>query len=222
MSNNKKKVIPTNRQDTSQMDELKTEINNLPKDNPKACEGLIRELSKKISEVNNESVKERLHFDLKAVSCLGLNSELKKMVEDNGLNMEAIQLVLKYLTTKEQLGEYFFTHPNEDSESAGLDAVRRRLCPKLEVLGGLLAKGIDVTKPWVQKLVNAAPSLQTLSRISVAELKVRCHGIFYLKVFQVSYFFKKNVFLFFATVAKGIRTEVGYFSAPYALIVLRI
>jgi hypothetical protein len=125
----------------------------------------------------------------KAVSCLGLNSELKKMVEDNGLNMEAIQLVLKYLTTKEQLGEYFFTHPNEDSENAGLDAVRRRLSPKLEVLGGLHAKGIDVTKPWVQNLVEAAPSLQTLSRISVAELKVRCHGIFDLKVFKVSYFF---------------------------------
>ncbi|CAB4006522.1 Hypothetical predicted protein [Paramuricea clavata] len=176
MGDQKKKLNIPNRQDTSQIDELKTEINNLPKDKPKACEGLIRELNKKISEVNNKSVKERLHSDLKAISFLGLNSELKKMVEDNGLKMEAIQLVLKYVTSKEELGEYFFTHPNGDSEKDGLDAVRRRLSPKLEVLGGLYSKGIDVSKPWVQNLVQAAPSLQTLSRIPVSELQELCDG----------------------------------------------
>lgn len=50
--------------------------------------------------------------------------------------------------------------------------MRRRLAPKLEVLGGLIAKGIDVKKDWVKKLVQQAPSFQSLSRISVRELEV--------------------------------------------------
>jgi hypothetical protein len=154
--------------------ELKTQINNLPKDNPKVCEGLIRELSVKISQICKDNVKEQLKSELRAVSCLGLSGDLKKLVEENGLNMEALDLVVKYVTTVKELAQYFFTRPKSDDEGAGLDAVRRRLGPKLEVLGGLSSKGIDVRKDWVTKLVKEAPSFQALSRMSVKELEVGC------------------------------------------------
>ena len=155
-----------------EIEELKTQISKLPKDKPKVCEGLIRELSIKISLVSKENVKEELKSELKAVSCLGLSDDLKKLVEENGLNMEALDLVVKYLTTVEELAKYFFTHAKSDDKDDGLDAVRRRLSPKLEVLGGLSAKGIDVTKDWATKLVKEAPSFQSLSRMSVNELEV--------------------------------------------------
>lgn len=94
-----------------QIEELKKQITDLPKDNPKACEGLIRELFKKISEIRKETEKERLHSELKTVSCCGLNGDLKKLVEENGLSMEALKLVLRYLTTVQELAQYFFDHP---------------------------------------------------------------------------------------------------------------
>ena len=40
-------------------EELKKQIINLPKDKPKECEGLIRELYKKISEVSKENMREK-------------------------------------------------------------------------------------------------------------------------------------------------------------------
>ncbi len=160
----------------AQIKELKEQINNLPKDNPKLCEGLIRELHKKISKIGNESEKEKLHFELKAASGLGLSEELRQMLETNGLQMEGLHLVLKYLNTKSELAQYFFNNPVDPDENGVLNVLRRRLGLKLEVLGGLSAKGIDVTKDWVQRLVTAAPSLQSLSRISVRELEVRSHG----------------------------------------------
>ncbi len=158
-------------------EELKNQIIDLPKDKPKECESLIRELHKKISEVTKENMREKLQFELKSASSCGLNSDLRKMVEGNGLHLEAFDLVRNYLTTKEELAQYFFVHPKGDVENDGLDAVRRRLGPKLEVLGGLSAKRIDVTQDWVTKLVNKAPSFQSLARLSVDDLEVVCDGL---------------------------------------------
>ena len=56
----------------------------------------------------------------------------------------------------------------------GLGMVKRRLGPNLEVLGGLKAKGIDVTKPWVKRLINKVPSLHSLSRLLAEELASLC------------------------------------------------
>ena len=112
-------------------------------------------------------------FELKAVSCRGLDTELREMVEANGLILEALHLVLKYLTTKEELAQYIFNNRKGTVEDDNLDAVKKRLGPMLEIIGGLSAKGIDVKKLWVQNLINAAPSLQSLSRISVGRLEVR-------------------------------------------------
>jgi hypothetical protein len=153
-----------------QVEKLKARIKSLEQENnPKVCEGLIRDLMKRISEITDRNIKEELHSELRAVSCCGLSGDLKKLVEEKGLKMEALDLVVKYLTTVEELAQYFFNHPKSDD---GLDAVRRRLCPKLEVLGGLSAKGIDVRKDWVTKLVKVAPSFQSLSKMSAQDLEV--------------------------------------------------
>ncbi len=155
-----------------EIEELKKQIDNLATNKPEECEGLIRELYKKISKISKERVKERLQAELKSASCCGLNSDLKKMIEGNGLHLEALDLVRNYLTTKEELAQYFFVHPKGDVANDGLDGVRRRLGPKLEVLGGLNAKRIDVTKEWVKNLVNEAPSFQSLARTSAVKLEV--------------------------------------------------
>lgn len=161
-------------QDAMEVDEIKSEIDSLPTDDPKTCEGLLRDLYNKISEIEKGSVKERLLSKLRAASCSGLNNDLRVMIKENGLNFESICLVLKYLTTKEELAQYLFTTPENAVEKDGLGAVSKRLGPKLEVLGGLSAKGIHVTEDnWVKNLVQATPSLSSLSRISEGDLKVR-------------------------------------------------
>lgn len=156
-----------------QVADLKKQINDLPDNNPKLCEGLIREKYDRISEISRESEKKLLMFELKAVSYRGLDTELRKMVEGKGLMFEALHLVLKYLTTKEELAQYIFNNCKGTVEGDNLDAIKRRLGPMLEVIGGLIVKGIDVKQPWVQNLITAAPSLQLLSKISVGRLKVR-------------------------------------------------
>ena len=151
--------------------ELKNEITGLPQYNPTRCEGLIRELHKKVIAVQKRDVKDHLLTQLRSVSFCGLDEELKEMMETNGLGLEGLQLVLKYLTTKKELAQYFFVTPQEVVEKDGLGVVKRRLGPNLEVLGVLSSKGIDVTQDWVKKLVDKAPSLQALGRVSAGELE---------------------------------------------------
>lgn len=156
--------------------ELEGAINGLPKDDPSKCQGLIRELHRKVLAVQKADVKDHLLTELKTVSSRGLNEDLKEMMEKNGLGLEGLELVLKYLTTKTELAQYLFMTPEEVVEKEGLDAIRRRLGPKLEVLGGLKSKGIDVTQEWVNNLVKKAPCLRSLGRIPVAELDNLCKG----------------------------------------------
>lgn len=168
-----KREADLSEKEKEQVADLKKQINDLPDNNPKLCEGLIREKYDRISEISRESEKKLLMFELKAVSCRGLDTKLREMVEANGLILEALHLLLKYLTTKEELAQYFFSNRKGTVEDDNLDVVKKRLGPMLEVTGGLSAKGIDVKKLWVQNLINAAPSLQSLSQISVGRLEVR-------------------------------------------------
>jgi hypothetical protein len=154
-------------------DRFHKEINELTSD-PSLCEGDIRELHRTILTVKNNGKKEQLLTELKASSFKGLSLELSKLVKEDGLTMESLHLVLKYLTKKNELAEYLFVTSTEIIEQDGLDPVRRRLGPKLEVLGGLLSKGIDVNKDWVQNLVKNAPSQKTLARLSVTDLEKYC------------------------------------------------
>ncbi|CAB3991233.1 Hypothetical predicted protein [Paramuricea clavata] len=154
-------------------DRLHKKINELGSD-PSLCEGKIRELHRTILTVKNNGKKEQLLTELKASSFKGLSLELSKLVKEDGLTMESLHLVLKYLTKKNELAEYLFVTSTEIIEQDGLDPVRRRLGPKLEVLGGLLSKGIDVNKEWVQNLLKNAPSQKTLARISVTDLEKYC------------------------------------------------
>ena len=52
--------------------------------------------------------------------------------------------------------------------------VKRRLGRSLEVLGGLKARDIDITKPWVKRLTDKVASLHSLSRLSAEELESLC------------------------------------------------
>lgn len=153
---------------------LEGEIHSLPEDDPSKCEGLIRELHRKVMAVPTADVKDYLLTKLKTVSSRGLDKDLKDTMEKNGLGLEGLELVLKYLTTKDELAQYLFMTPEEGVVKEGLEAIRRRLRPKLEVLGGLHSKSIDVKQGWVTNLVAKAPCLLALSRLRVAELEELC------------------------------------------------
>ena len=165
---------PLSEEGRKRIEEVEGEINGLPENDPSKCEGLIRELHRKIVAVPKADVKDDLLSQLKTVSSRGLNEDLKDTMEENGLGLEALELVLKYLTTKDELAQYLFMTPEEVVVKEGLDTIRRRLGPKLEVLGGLYSKGIDVKQQWVVTLVKKAPCLWSLGRLPVAELEKLC------------------------------------------------
>ena len=141
---------------------------------PSKTEGQIRQLEKNISNFHNTELKDQLLHELNDVSCRGLSNDLQKMVENAGLASEARTLVSKFLTKVPELAEHLYLTSKDVLNGEGLGMVKRRLGPNLEVLGGLKAKGIDVTKPWVQRLIDKVPSLHSLSRLPAEELESLC------------------------------------------------
>ena len=141
---------------------------------PSKTEGQIRQLEKNISNFHNTELKDQLLHELNDVSCRGLSNDLQKMVENAGLASEARTLVSKFLTKVPELAEHLYLTSKDVLNGEGLGMVKRRLGPNLEVLGGLKAKGIDVTKPWVKRLIDKVPSLHSLSRLPVEELESLC------------------------------------------------
>ena len=141
---------------------------------PSKTEGQIRQLEKKISNFHNTELKDQLLHELNDVSCRGLSNDLQKMVENAGLASEARTLVSKFLTKVPELAEHLYLTSKDVLNGEGLGMVKRRLGPNLEVLGGLKAKGIDVTKPWVKRLIDKVPSLHSLSRLPAEELESLC------------------------------------------------
>lgn len=118
------------RTETPSSEEKVTLLEKLMKDvkeekDPKLCEGLIRELHKKIQAVKDENAKDNLLTELKKVSYRGLNENLKTIVKENGLALEGLDLVLNYLTTKNELAKYLFRSANV-VKNEGLDVVKRR------------------------------------------------------------------------------------------------
>lgn len=132
-------------------DEISSVVTALPQKDPTTREGLIREISNKISALQDANEKERLLDKLKDVAYLGLHEDLKKMMEKERLLVEALDLVKNYLADVPQLAKYLYDSSKEEVKEAGLEIVRRRLGPDLEVLGGLSAVGIDLNKEWVKK-----------------------------------------------------------------------
>ena len=141
---------------------------------PSKTEGQIRQLEKKISNFHNTELKDQLLHELNDVSCRGLSNDLQKMVENAGLASEARTLVSKFLTKVPELAEHLYLTSKDVLNGEGLGMIKRRLGPNLEVLGGLKAKGIDVTKPWVKRLIDKVPSLHSLSRLPAEELESLC------------------------------------------------
>ncbi|XP_015780691.1 PREDICTED: interferon-induced very large GTPase 1-like [Acropora digitifera] len=157
-------------------DELKKKISDLPVDKPTECEELIRQLYAQISTLHNTSDKEKLVEELKAVAYYGLQTDLRKMMQEKRLRLESLNLVLKHFTTVPELAEYFHKNASDSQEEHGLQNIRRRLGPDIEVLGGLSAAGIEVTKDWVKNLCKKAPSLLALPRLSMSVLENCCKG----------------------------------------------
>ena len=131
-----------------------------------------------ISNLQDAGVKGNLLNKLKAVACRGLQEELKKMIESKGLQLEAIHLVVNYLTNVPELAKYLDENSSQPEvvREAGLEMINKRLGQDLEVVGGLKAKGVDVSKDWVENLRKRAPSFQALTRLRLQELEKCCEG----------------------------------------------
>ena len=159
-------------------DKIRSAMADLPQNDPAKCEGLIRDLHYKIAAMSNTAEKEKVLNELKTVSCFGLDKELRKLLERKGLVMGALTLVVKYLTNLPELAQYLCGEDSkQDSvEDAGLENLKRRLAPELELLGRLTKANIDVTKDWVKRLCKRAPSLKVLPRLSLVELESFCQG----------------------------------------------
>ena len=155
---------------------LSKKINNLPLDEPAECEELIRQLNIQISTVEDAVEKEKLLQKLKAVAFFGLEADLKRMLAKKGLRLESLNLVVKYLTNVPVLAKYFHKNESDPQDEDGLENVRKRLGPDIEVLGGLSAVGIDVSQEWVKALCKRAPSLLALPRLSLSSLEDCCKG----------------------------------------------
>ena len=155
---------------------IRGKICDLPRDNPAECEGFIRKLYKSITSLQDSDEKENLLDELETVACWGLQKDLKKMLKENGLHLEALPLVVRSMANTGELAEYLYSHSKEDLEKEGLASVNKRLRPHLEVLGGLIAEGIDSTKEWVKRLSGKAPSFKVLSRLESSELQSYCQG----------------------------------------------
>ena len=155
---------------------IRGKIRDLPRDNPAECEGFIRKLYKSITSLQDSDEKENLLDELETVACWGLQKDLKKMLKENGLHLEALPLVVRSMANTGELAEYLYSHSKEDLEKEGLASVNKRLRPHLEVLGGLIAEGIDSTKEWVKRLSGKVPSFKVLSRLESSELQSYCQG----------------------------------------------
>ena len=153
--------------------ELKEAIADIPQNLPNESEGLIRKLYGQILNLKEEEIKEQLLHDLKAVASRGLQEELKTLVQRKGLELEAIYLVVNYLTSIPELAEYLNENSSQPEvlRDAGLEMINKRLRPHLEVVGVLRAKGIDVSKGWAKNLCERTPSLQELTRLSLQQLE---------------------------------------------------
>ena len=114
-------------------EELWKKIGNLPLDKPTECEELIRQLHIQISTVKDAGEKEKLLQELKVVASYGLESDLKRMLEKKGLRLESLKLVVKYLTNVPELAEYFHKNASDPQDEDGLENVRKRLGPDIEV-----------------------------------------------------------------------------------------
>ena len=158
--------------------ELKKAIADIPKNTPNESEELIRKLYGQILNLKKEEVKEQLLHDLKAVASRGLQEELKKLIQRQGLQREAIHLVVNFLTNIPELAEYLNENSSQPEvlRDTGLEMIKKRLGPYLEVVGGLRAKGIDVSKEWAKNLCERAPSFRELTRLSFQDLEKCCQG----------------------------------------------
>ena len=150
------------------------------RNNPNKCAEVIRQLHDHIKFAPEDAnwLKQKLLKELKAVAYLGLQEDLKEMLDSKGLSLEGLNLaiVLHHLTDVPCLAK--FLHQNVGNpdviKSAGLETVHKQLGERLEVIGGITAASIDVSRGWAKELCKKAPSFQALRRLSLCELEMCC------------------------------------------------
>lgn len=109
--------------DPTSAEGLQEQIENLPKDDHKRAEELIREIEAMIQKsVTDETKKMRLQSSLKKAALLGLDEELQNLMTSNGLAFDGLPLVREHLTTKPRLAKFLA----EKNESDLLEKISRR------------------------------------------------------------------------------------------------
>ncbi|KXJ19002.1 Interferon-induced very large GTPase 1 [Exaiptasia diaphana] len=171
----KQKATPNSKGEEVDLTEpelIKTEIDQLPKD-PSEAEGIIREVDEMIKSLPEDTKeKKKLEYSLKKAALLGLSKDLQKVMSSNGLALEGLTLVREYLTTKLDLAR-FLVNTTDDKVPEAMKMIKRKLGPKLEVLGELANRGYDQSDVRVQKLVELAPSLHELGKVVKSTKKLR-------------------------------------------------
>lgn len=152
------------------------DIHGMPQIDPGKCEEMIRNLYEQIRALEDSEEKEQLASTLRDTACLGLQIDLRQKIEEKRLKREGLNLVLTKLTDVSRLAEYLYKNAADPKvlEKDDLVIISKHLGPELEVLGGLNAIEIDVSKDWVKKLCTKAPSLQKLARLTLDALEDCC------------------------------------------------
>merc|ERR1712141_515966 len=116
-------------------------------------------------QVGDQQQKSRSRLVTDAVS--GLETELQKLVKENGISDCSLDLVMQGLTSVRDLSIHLYRFPEGREGERSQYLVRKKL--SLEVLGGLYAKGIDVNED-IKKALNKFPSFSSLMNMKIEEL----------------------------------------------------
>ena len=164
--NNEKGTNFDTTQTKEEIDHIATEVEK-SKDYQPRNEGLLRRWKMLIASLPSEERK-KSHSRLVSDAVLGLETELRKLVEEKGVSDCSLDLVLQGLTTVKDLAIYLYRFPEGKEGEESVYLVRKKL--SLEVLGGLYAKGIDVNEE-IKAAVRQYPSFSSLTNTKFEELE---------------------------------------------------
>lgn len=155
---------------------IKRDIDGLSSKDRSEVVETIGTIHARISTLKDSKEKEKVATKMRGKARLGLDEELDQLLEENTLGRERLNLVLNYLTDIPSLAKYLYTNANNPRflGENGLTTVAKELVPKLQVFGGLVANGIDISRPWVKRLRRKASSVVTLARLTCDELEECC------------------------------------------------
>ena len=159
---------------------IRQDIRTLPEDDPAECARRIGRLHEKIfvSANLNKKTKDKLYNELKKVAYLGLHKDLQEMLDEKRMKSASLPLVLENLTDVQSLAKVLHEELKkpEDKQKRQWKDLSRQLGAGLEVLGGIVCRGIDVKKKWVKALCNEVRSMEELRGLTAFDLERFCQG----------------------------------------------